>query len=296
MLAPNAEISKEIDQFNAFKTSDWAKMLGLRPYRTELCVAWRDAGRTVSAGQIDALYVDSADPPNYYIVDFKRVGKDKILDPAAPATRQGFKGQMGLDPISDVPDTPYQHYSLQTSIYNLMLLNTYGIDVEDRMYLLRMHEDRAQFERVQCADLRREARMLLEVERDRLAAVAPTLAHTPIPDHTPDPTTDPMDTAVDEPPPPALPTAAELPRQRGRPRKHAPCSSPPSAPASASSTPSPPTAKPHGRPFKASLPQKGCCKRKQPSGDENLPSPVQPPPFTREQPPAKRSSRHAHMV
>ena len=52
------------------------------------------------------------------------------------------------------------------------------------MYLLRMHEDRAAFERVQCADLRREARLLLDVERDRLAAVAPPPAHTPTPDPT----------------------------------------------------------------------------------------------------------------
>ena len=112
MLAPNAEISAEIAQFNAFKASKWMRDLGLRPFRTELCVAWRDAGRTISAGQIDGLYVDSAG--DYYIVDFKRVEKGKILDPKHKGTQNGWKGQRGLDPISHIPDTPYQHYSLQT--------------------------------------------------------------------------------------------------------------------------------------------------------------------------------------
>lgn len=142
-----------------FKASKWATDLGLRPYRTELCVGWRAGGRSVSAGQIDALYVDKAGL--YYLIDFKRVESKNILDPKKPATKRGFKGACGLPPIDHVPDTHYQHYSLQTSIYNLMLKQTCGrdYDVGDRMYLVRMHADRAEPEHVLCADLRAEAKL-----------------------------------------------------------------------------------------------------------------------------------------
>ena len=53
---------------------------------------------------------------------------------------------------------------------DLMLRDTHGIDVGDRMYLLRMHSDRAQHERVVCCDLRAEAKLLLDAEAARLAA------------------------------------------------------------------------------------------------------------------------------
>jgi hypothetical protein len=70
-LPRDAEIADEIAQFDAFKSSDLYRRLGLKPYRTELCVAWRAGGQSVSAGQIDALYVDKHG--KYYIFDFKRV-------------------------------------------------------------------------------------------------------------------------------------------------------------------------------------------------------------------------------
>ena len=115
--------------------------LGLRPVRTELCVGWRDGGRGVSAGQLDALYVDSAG--RHYLFDFKRVAKTKRLDARDTGTcRRGEAPPMGTGPMAHLPDTPYQKYSLQASIYNLMTLDTHGIDVGDRMYLLRMHSDR----------------------------------------------------------------------------------------------------------------------------------------------------------
>ena len=71
-------------------------------------------------------------------------------------------------------------YSLQTSIYNLMLQQTHGIDVGKRMYILRMHTDRKgkypgkpEYELVQCRDLRSEACELLRLEEERLAAKPP---------------------------------------------------------------------------------------------------------------------------
>ena len=57
-----------------------------------------------------------------------------------------------------------------------MLLDTHGIDVGNRQYLLRMHEDRGEYELVQCGDLRAEALIALKSEQDRLASQPPPAA------------------------------------------------------------------------------------------------------------------------
>ena len=101
-------------------------------------------------GQIDALYVDRA--RNCYLIDFKRIAKNHKLD----SNELGFCSShnaepvCGLGPMAHLPDTPITVPALLAAdIYNLILLNTYGIDVEDRMYLLRVHTDCPAFERVQ---------------------------------------------------------------------------------------------------------------------------------------------------
>eukprot|EP00966_Prymnesium_polylepis_P007521 172632-Prymnesium_polylepis.1 len=186
-LPRDAEISDEIVQFEAFKASADYKRLGLRPYRTELCVAWRDTnGRSVSAGQIDALYVDGDDPAtcNYYIFDFKRVkSKHKLCPKETGFCCRGEEPACALPPIAHLPDTHLQKYSLQASIYNLMLHQTHGKDAGTRMYLLRMHTDRKgkhpgkpEYELVPCLDLRPEAREVLRLEEERLAAQPPPAA------------------------------------------------------------------------------------------------------------------------
>ena len=136
-------------------------------------MGWRADGRSISAGQIDALYVDKRGL--HYLFDFKRTAKHHKLDPKEKGFAPG-RGQppaCGLGPMAHLPDTHFQRYSLQTSIYNLMLANTHGVDVGDRMYILRMHADREAYELVQCADLRAEAREALQSEAARLAAQPP---------------------------------------------------------------------------------------------------------------------------
>ena len=150
--------------------SPWYTSRQLKPVRTELCVGWRANGQSISAGQIDALYVDKHG--RHYLFDFKRVANNHKLDPKAKGFTPGpgTPPACGLGPMAHLPDTHFQKYSLQTSIYNLMLHDTHGIDVGDRQYLLRMHADRAEFELVQCRDLRSEARIALKSEQERLAA------------------------------------------------------------------------------------------------------------------------------
>lgn len=157
------EIAPEIAQFEAFKASEWAISRGLECVRTELCVAYRVNGVNACAGQIDALYRDNKG--RFYIVDFKRVQNKH------PLTMEdtGFSGQMGKGPAAGLPDVQFQHYSLQTAAYNIMLKATHGVDCSDRMYLLRMHRDREKYQLVKCVDLRKGARTMLENERVRLA-------------------------------------------------------------------------------------------------------------------------------
>ena len=157
---------------------------------TELCVAWRANGRSVSAGQIDALYIDK--DGQYYILDFKRVKSKHKLDPNEKGfCLPGEDPACALPPLAHLPDTHLQKYSLQTSIYNLMLHQTHGIDAGKNMYLLRMHTDRVElikkrnaklkrgapplpeYELVPCLDLRAEARDVLRLEEERLAAKPP---------------------------------------------------------------------------------------------------------------------------
>ena len=98
--------------------------------------------------------------------DYVRSG-DVFLSPVQD--ERGFKGACGKAPVAEhLPDTHFTKYSLQTSIYNLMLAATHGIDVEERMYLVRMQADRDTYELVKCADLRHEARTVLREEHRRL--------------------------------------------------------------------------------------------------------------------------------
>ena len=105
----------------------------------ELIVAWRVGERVVCAGQIDALFADkygyyyvrvcrgcNRNPCVLYahaarlwsllgqMVDFKRTKKS--IDANASAF-----GRTGAGPVSHVPETPFYKYSLQQSMYELML-------------------------------------------------------------------------------------------------------------------------------------------------------------------------------
>lgn len=230
----------------------------------------RAGGRSVSAGQIDALYVDK--DGLHYLFDFKRVAKHHKLCPKDKGFAvRGEAPPVGVGPMAHLPDTHFQKYSLQTSIYNLMLQNTHGIDVGDRMYLLRMHADRSEFERVQCRDLRAEARKALESEAVRLAARPPPAA----PRAT---AAAPMDTSPAEGQPGS---SGEVHRPRGNAPKGKVWSNGGWVDAVAAPTapgPSPATAgNARGRPPKR---RAGCCKRKATAtvvGDENAPAAQQQP-------------------
>jgi hypothetical protein len=154
-------LAPEVAQFEQFKASAFVAERGLRPYRTELCVAYRAAdGVVVCAGRVDALFVDAEG--SFYLLDFKR-SKRKL-----GGGQRGFQGAMGTGVASHLAETDFHKYSLQLACYALMLEQTHGIAVDERCYLLRMHPSLSTYELVQGRDLRKEALALLESEHQRL--------------------------------------------------------------------------------------------------------------------------------
>ena len=103
--SPNLGISKEIAQFDTFKASQFYSSRQLKPVRTELCVGWRTNGQSISAGQIDALYVDK--DGLYYLLDFKRVAKHHKLCPKDKGFAvRGEAPPVGVGPMAHLRPTP----------------------------------------------------------------------------------------------------------------------------------------------------------------------------------------------
>jgi ATP-dependent exoDNAse (exonuclease V) beta subunit len=168
---PHPELAAEIDQYEQFKASAFVAERGLKPYRTELSVAYRaDDGVVVCAGRVDALFVDAAGA--VYLVDFKR-SKHKL-----GGKQHGFwdakrrVAAMGRGVATHLADTHFHRYSLQLACYALMLRQSQGVDVAERCYLLRMHPSLSKatptYELVQCKDLCVEALTLFHEEHQRL--------------------------------------------------------------------------------------------------------------------------------
>jgi len=111
--------------------------------RTELVVWWEKNGKVVCAGQIDALADD------FVILDWKRVDSDLSED-----SRVYEYGAYSI------PNTKYHKYSLQLSMYWLMLEQTYGF-IAPSCNIVAFFGDRPARPMV-IVDYRKEARLLLD--------------------------------------------------------------------------------------------------------------------------------------
>lgn len=159
------DIVQEVVQHDAFMRSDIITEHALRPYATELLVWYTINGHVVSAGQVDAV-MRSSDTGEFYLFDWKRVSNKHELT----AWEQPFAGRQGVGECAEIPDTHFHKYSLQCSIYGIMLGHSRGIGVGNRMYLVRVHEDRETYQVVECCDWRPVAQSLLQAEHERLMA------------------------------------------------------------------------------------------------------------------------------
>lgn len=156
---PNG-LEKECKQLLDFMQSEFATSRGLCPVRTELVTWWKPdwLGKAVSAGQIDALFVDNRG--KHWIFDWKRVANNKPLD-GSDGERNGY----GSGSYSHLQASTLNKYSLQTNLYMHMAKETHGYDLSpDRLYLVRVHSDRDEYELAKCVDLSQVAEQVLYEE------------------------------------------------------------------------------------------------------------------------------------
>ena len=99
-----------------------------------------DSGHPVWAGSPDCILRSIEDPKKFALLDWKRVdpkGSTVLLGKQATyANSDGF----GRHPFQDVPNTKTGKYTVQLNIYAHTLLEDYGIDVRNHMYMVQMHE------------------------------------------------------------------------------------------------------------------------------------------------------------
>lgn len=117
--------------------------------RTELSVFWPPRGEAKAAGMIDFL---TRTDKGYAIVDLKRSSKD--LTSSARAFRNG------VGALATVGDTSHMRYSLQLSLYAVMLQELTREPVGE-LLLLQVDPESGTVRVVPCCDLRAQARVLL---------------------------------------------------------------------------------------------------------------------------------------
>lgn len=162
MKEPPTTIAHEVKLFDQFVASPFYTRLRLRMVRTELTVYEYREGVAVCAGQIDGLMADAEG--RHYIFDWKR--SKHVLKPYERA----FKNETGTHPLTaHIPNTHFHKYSLQLSLYAEMMARCNGIDVEDRLYLVRMHPNLDDFELTKCENYRGVARSILDMMYEQLA-------------------------------------------------------------------------------------------------------------------------------
>ena len=134
--------------------------IGALPFRTELSVFWRRSsdGSVVCAGQVDALMrCGEGDTAEFVMVDLKRT--DKQLS----ASAEPYQGKRCLPPLSDQWSNDHTKYSLQLSMYCVMLKQCSGLRVPPaNRFLLRSHPSMPTAELVACACFDAEAEKILD--------------------------------------------------------------------------------------------------------------------------------------
>lgn len=143
----------------------------LRPYRTEWTVFHEEAR---IAGSIDMVYesiIGATDttgatdtPPHLVIYDWKRCRE---------ITKTNRANKFATHPaIEHLPDTNYWHYTLQLNVYKYILQTKYGKTISD-LYLIVLHPEAQNYQRIKLPDLQSEVAELFE-ERIRNFATAAT--------------------------------------------------------------------------------------------------------------------------
>jgi hypothetical protein len=134
---------------------DYAK---LKPYRTEWMVYYEECKLS---GSIDMVYRDE-ETGKFYIYDWKRSKEIKYDDQYCDySTNKILKG---------VPNLNFWHYSLQLGIYKKILQDKYGLII-DGMFLIVLHPDQSNYERIEVAPLDEEINTLFQERKQIIEKV-----------------------------------------------------------------------------------------------------------------------------
>jgi hypothetical protein len=145
---PVENASKEFAQFLAFR-HDFPH---LTPYRTEWTVFYEEYK---ICGSIDMVYYNE-ETKSHEIYDWKR-SKEIVFDDSY--------GKKSTTPgLEDMPDTNYWHYSLQLNVYKRILETKYDMKITG-LYLICLHPDHDQYQRIEVRPMPKEIGIVLE---DRL--------------------------------------------------------------------------------------------------------------------------------
>ena len=140
----------------------------LRPYRTEWTVFHEEAR---IAGSIDMVY-EIVEPDT----DATAAAKSNVVAPSRGGTplaiydwkrckeiiKTNRAGKFATHPaIEHLPDTNFWHYALQLNIYKYILQTKYGKTITD-LYLIVLHPDAQNYQRVKLPDLQTEVTELFE--------------------------------------------------------------------------------------------------------------------------------------
>ncbi len=130
----------ETEEFHLFKqfVSEHQSII---PYRSEWCIF--DDKYNV-AGTIDLI---ARDGKNFQIYDWKR-SKKVINSYNYEPIKIDDWGKCGVGKLSDIPDTSYNRYCLQQSLYRFILENNYNMKIS-RMYLVILHPDYDRYHKVE---------------------------------------------------------------------------------------------------------------------------------------------------
>jgi len=120
----------------------------LIPYRTEWMIYHVPLKL---AGSIDFIVLNQDDSLDIY--DWKRC---KDIKKHSPWDKYAITKE-----IDFIPDTNYWHYSLQLNTYKYIIEDQYDKTVNN-MYLITLHPDKQNYEKIKVPDMQNEIRMLME--------------------------------------------------------------------------------------------------------------------------------------
>lgn len=129
----------ETEEFHLFRQFV-ADHNNINPYRTE----WRIFDEQYNvAGTIDLIASSSN---GFEIYDWKR--SKKVVDFAGNPIKTDGWGNCGVGKLSDIPDTSYNRYCLQQSLYRYILENNYRLKIS-KMFLIVLYPDNDRYYKVE---------------------------------------------------------------------------------------------------------------------------------------------------